>query len=156
MTPKLRFRPLRNEDKDFIYHSWLKNYKNSRFAKQIPHDLFYKHHTPIVHDIVEHEEVIVACNPDDIDHIYGYLVGEYVEEGACIHWIYVKGSFKRFGIATALIEKLLDIDKFRDPMKDEEFVIFYSHRTKNAAYITNKIAMLYNPYYWIGREPYEA
>ena len=150
MIPKLRFRPLKNEDRDFIYHSWLKPYKLSRFAKQIPHDLFYKHHTPIVHDIVDNEEIIIACNVDDFDHIYGYLVGEYVYKGACIHWIYVKGSFKKFGIATSLIKQFLD------PLKEKDFQLYYSHRTKNASYITNKLPMSYNPYYWIRREPNEV
>lgn len=90
-----------SEDFSFVFATWLRSYKHSsHFAKRIPDRTFYvRHHAVIERILARGAELLVACPADAPETILGYLV----REGATLHFLYVKGPFRRMGVAKALV-----------------------------------------------------
>lgn len=96
-------RKLRGSDIEFITSTWLKNYRaKSKFAKSMKRDVFMKEHHDLVKDAISRSWVLVACNKENPDHIMGYLVAS--RDLKEFHYVYIKGAFRGFGIASKLIE----------------------------------------------------
>lgn len=96
-------------DKNFILSTWLRSYKHSSsFAKRITNSIYYFFHHNIVTNILERPDtkVTVACNPQDPNVIYAYLVQGGFEDQVVVHYIYVKAPFRGLGIAGRLAEEI--------------------------------------------------
>lgn len=52
--------------------------------------------------------VVIACDKKDPDFIYGYSVFENKDQGATLHWIFVKPTFRRFGIGRNITPETID------------------------------------------------
>lgn len=59
--------------------------------------------------------IIIACNPNDSNHIFGYIIAEYLDDIPVIHYVYVKLAFRNSGIAKSLF-KLINKDLGSVPM----------------------------------------
>lgn len=130
---------------DFIYSTWLKNYRyGSYFAKRIRKDIYYKNHHAIVERILKDPKVrtYVACESHDKDFIMGYVV--YIDtEPKTIHYLYVKDNLRRLKIASTIIDKCgLDLNKCH-----------FTHWTYDCDWIVGKKdnegkfpGMVYDPY----------
>jgi GNAT superfamily N-acetyltransferase len=97
-------------DEKFVYKVWLDSYRvTGPMVKQVRDRIFFAYH----HRVIEHilarptTSVLVASPEDAPEVIYGYLVCEPEwtgdEREGIIHWLYVKSSWRRLGIATALL-----------------------------------------------------
>jgi ribosomal protein S18 acetylase RimI-like enzyme len=92
-----------------------------------------KHHA-IVEGLLSRSTAIIACNPEDPDHIVGYIV---FEDGV-IHWLYVKKPFRQRGIGRELLAIA-----YKD-FADEQ--VHYSHSSRIARAVAQKIGAIYDPY----------
>lgn len=95
-------RPSKVSDIGFIYSTWLKSYKyDSPLTKYTKQDLFYKQHQKILDKLLSSPNVtiVIACHDQDEDLNFGYIV----YEPSIIHYIYVKGPFRGYGIAKKLL-----------------------------------------------------
>lgn len=122
--PLFALRAPRVEDVPFLRSSWVKSYakysvfndddeertvKGPRPARMPAHVYVPEQHALIAR-ILERPSAltVIACNPDDPDQIFGYVVAERVEgqgkEGRNIaHYCYVKEPFRKQGIARELL-----------------------------------------------------
>lgn len=50
--------------------------------------------------------VFVVFDPEDENHIYGYIVMEMGETVGMLHYMYVKENFRKFGIAGEMLKVL--------------------------------------------------
>lgn len=139
MVPDIICREDKPEDENFIYATWLNNYRyNSPFAERIPKSIYYEYHKQIAQRIKEHTDthILVACSTGDEDVIFGYLVyQEY--RNPIIHYAYVKGPFQGLGIASELIlQSGLDLNH-----------CMFTHWTFDSGWIVDKYSGLtYVPY----------
>lgn len=101
----ISFRRARLEDGNFVFSSWLKSYRGSDFAKHMTNDVYYGHHKSIVAALIAKSIILVACNPEDENQVFGYIVFEH-ERGCLVHWLYVKYTYRKLGVANALIGQL--------------------------------------------------
>jgi len=128
-------RPATSDDIAFIFSTWLHNFKSgSLFAKRIPYAVFFQNHHRVLERILARPEVqsLVACPSDSPDTIVGYLI----HEGNVVHYVYVKGAFRKLGVARALaVAAKLDLEK-----------VVCSHWTFAADDLAMKGKLLYNPY----------
>lgn len=135
----LSVRTMRPTDLPFVYNSWLKSYKTrSQFARRITDEVFYRWHKLVVERILGRAgtQVLVATPKDDADTILGYLVVEN-QEVPVAHFAYVKTSFRRLGIARALLDRA-----GLDPAYSE-----FTHWTRDMDWVTEKLKTFkYNPY----------
>jgi GNAT superfamily N-acetyltransferase len=90
------------DDHRLIYATWLKGlYNGNDWFRMILQDRFYEYYHKVIENILArpHTDVRIACFADRPDVILGYSV----QEGERLHWVFVKASFRRFGIAKRLI-----------------------------------------------------
>jgi GNAT superfamily N-acetyltransferase len=109
MTSEIEVRTV-NLEKDigFIFSTWLKSYQQSAFVQGIYPEVFYQQHHKAIESILKRDNAvgIVAYPKGEPDVLLGYLVGE-AGPVPVIHYIYVKGVFRKKGIAKLLIEASL-------------------------------------------------
>lgn len=97
------YRSPKPEDIDFIYNSWLKSYRKSE--GKMTSTIYFNKFNNIIQKIFEKALVVIVCDDEDPDLIYGYAVYENVDP-VVLHYIYVKLTYRQTGIGTDLIEKI--------------------------------------------------
>lgn len=133
----ITIRPALESDVAFIFRSWLKSYKNSWFAKNIENTIYYSEHHKVLERLMSEKTVLIACNSDDTDQIYGFMCCEKTEGINVIHFIYVKHVFRNMGIAKRLLEV-----QGHDP----KTAGVYTHHTRIAEKLAPKANLVYHPY----------
>jgi len=104
-------RQMRESDKAMIIDSWLRSgLQYPIFASDVgrppirlkpPHGLLLSQNRTFLQKILPLTSVAVLCDPEDSDHIIGWIC--YEED--CLHFIFVKYNFRRLGFANELMEK---------------------------------------------------
>ncbi len=91
-------------DIPFIYDAWTKCYKHgSSLGKSCKSPLFFDEYKRVIDHILQDPLTsgYVACLPEEQDVIIGYSVFEFISH--ILHWVFVKESFRDFGVARSLI-----------------------------------------------------
>ncbi len=140
--PEVVLRPVKKEDVPFIFNSWLKSYRDASQVAGVPNTLYYAEQHRIIEEILSNSatRVIIACSPDDHDQMFGYVVykAPLADTNLCVHWIYVKHSFRMFGIARMIYDLMTDCSAR---------TFTYSHTTKISAKLVKKFSQfVYNPF----------
>lgn len=120
MSSGCRIRLFVESDRGFVFHSWLKSFKNSHYAGVIPMHHYYKVYTEALNDILSREgtEVVVATNPEESDarhEIFGWCCAERGPgHPPVLHYIYMKQAFRHNGIAKEMLQAtgILDAPEF--------------------------------------------
>ena len=96
----------RLSDEDFVYATWIKSFRDSPYARAIPTPLYTIGQRSRICAILDGAETIihVACDPDTPELIYGYAVWGNRD---MLHYVYVKGQYRKLGIAKALLQDKL-------------------------------------------------
>lgn len=106
-------RGVKSTDVNFIWNSWLNSYRSSKATAGLCNDEYFERWGKVVADIKSRSDVVVLCNPDDEDHLFGWVCGEYVTEGPgdagiwILHYVYLKQWCRREGFAEELIRYML-------------------------------------------------
>jgi GNAT superfamily N-acetyltransferase len=95
------------KDIDFITNSWLESFRDGYFVSTVPNRVYYNQHHKIMEKLLPRSVVLVACNEKDPDHLYGWICAEVMDQHLILHYVYVKDSLRRFGIAKKLIQYLM-------------------------------------------------
>jgi GNAT superfamily N-acetyltransferase len=96
-------RDRRGSDDNFILDSWCGSYRHNIVFGAIPKDIYFKHYRKFTVAILSISSVLVACNPNDEDQIYGFCVYRFKGDLPILSYVFIKQAFRRFGIAEALI-----------------------------------------------------
>jgi len=102
-TLAVKIRPYEAGDEAMLVHSWLESYHDVPTVAWAPRGTWLR----IAHDRIEaaladpKSTVLVACNPESPSQIFGWLCGE----GYCLHYVYVKLTYRGLGIARGLVEE---------------------------------------------------
>jgi len=131
-----KIRPPSKEDTSFIFNSWLKSYRSSNFAKDQCNSVYYDNYKNIVNAMLERSMVAIICNPEDDNHLYGYIIFEHLPASTLlVHYIYIKHTYRKNGLAKKLIEKV----------RLSPTPILASHHTQ-VCKTTKSISYVYDPY----------
>ena len=103
----VRLRVYRPSDRKFILASWFSSHHHeveNRFTDfntyKIMANVFFRH-------MLATNGVIIACNPEDEDQIYGWVCGAYYgNDDLVLHWIYVKHAYRMAGVGRLLVETI--------------------------------------------------
>lgn len=102
-APKWVIRRAEPADIPFIYSSWLKSYRTgSGLGLASGKHAYFITYNLVIDHILEKPDAIVwvAAKEDEPNVIWGYLVAE----PTVLHYVFVKGAFRRFGVAKSLYE----------------------------------------------------
>lgn len=136
MNLPIRIRPANEEDVPFIFNSWLKSYRTSPFGKKLSNSIFYPEHHKLLERLLKTSSVLVACSNNDPSQIYGYICTALIEGIFTVHYIYVKHTFRKLGIAKVLYASV-------NPQNEKGI---YTHNNYIADNLSPKYQLLYHPY----------
>lgn len=136
-------------DINFISDTWLKTYRfKSKWASRIIEGCFYAEHGKMVQRAFRHSVTIVACDPIEPSHIFGYLVGMNRPKADVLHYIYVKKPFRSSGVAADMV----------DSFQGQDY-LFNTHETipyHFLEFLRNRYhKVTYNPYLFINEEVFQ-
>ena len=131
----IKIREFKEEDKNFILSSFLKNYYSSMPGFKPESEVFFPNHQKQLEKLYSNGDivVVVACLDDDEDLIIGYAIFGLDKT---LHYVLVKESYKKMGMATRLI---------RHVIKDRKELVV-SHYVPNCQILKRKFKLIYNPY----------
>lgn len=139
---KWKIRKLNADDIAYITSTWMNSYRaNNEFPRDMKHRIFSSEHNRIINSILIKANTLVACDPEDEGHIFGYVVTSEKDLGLdIVHYLYVKAPFQRKGIGKDLIAEAKKTNK-----------VVYTHKNQKAKWIVDKLlseyeVRNYNPY----------
>lgn len=138
-------RPMREGDIPYIYSSWLEDYLSSHYIKNdkmqiashvalMPRELYYKEQRSRIDKILKKSICMVACNQEDEEQIFGYIVyrsiGEHLE---MLSAVYVRPVYRNFGICNLLMNKMGHADVI-------------THLSPKRRWVARKYNLIFNPF----------
>jgi GNAT superfamily N-acetyltransferase len=131
-------------DFPFVINSWLNSSHELFPARKVNKKYYNKINTPIIASLISGISIAVASNPDDKNHIFGYLAYEQLQDEFIIFWIYVKRELRNFGIGKKLIETCI-------PQFGKKKIVITSlpnikEQNQNID-IINKYNLIFDPYF---------
>ena len=131
-------------DYPFIFSSWLKSYRFSDLPKSVSKTIYFKEHHKIIEDLLSSSTTILACDVIDPNNIFGYITVAKINEIFTVHYIYVKHTYRRFGLGRLL----LNVFEHNTGGK-----MVYTHETPIAKKLGVKYNFEYNPYLMVVNLP---
>jgi GNAT superfamily N-acetyltransferase len=90
-----------------IAEEWVGSYKRSPWARALGEIAYEAGHKRLIEQLLRRETLLVACLPDEPESRLGWsCTGDGV-----VFYVYVDPSFRRLGIARALVAPYLDAQK---------------------------------------------
>jgi GNAT superfamily N-acetyltransferase len=151
---QLAVRSPTQRDIEFITSSWLRSFRDGYFVSTVPNRIYFNQHHKILEKLIPRATCLIACNEMDPDHIYGYVIAEVMDQHLVVHYIYVKDSLRRFGVAKKLVQHLL---RSLPVVQDRIITTHQTHKSKALLHGWKSwdlaparerygIEFLYNPY----------
>jgi len=141
-TLPILLRNANKRDVPFITNSWLKSFREyGYFNISIGNRTYFMKHHMLLEELIPRSIMIMAVNEENPDQILGWVCAEVVNTALVIHYLYIKGPFRGFGIARALYEKLVAVEE--PPM------IISTHLTRQGRSIAKEKKIkgfVYDPY----------
>lgn len=103
------FRDAGEDDIGFVVHSWLESMHDG--CTWLRKARFGRYKGPmrrIIHRTLARSVVLVACDPADPRHLVGFVVAERVGELATCHYVYVRQTRRKVGLARELGRQALE------------------------------------------------
>ena len=133
----IRFRAATQEDVGFIFNSWLKSFRNSNYARYISNTIYFTEHHKLIEKLITENKVIVACNQEDPNQLFGYICAGNVEGFFICHYIYVKHTYRNMGLGKELLNQF---------NHDPATAGLYTHHTRIADRLAPRYNLVYHPY----------
>ena len=133
----IRLRIANPEDVNFIFSSWLRNYRASEMTRPMSNEVFYAEQHRLIEALILKSKVVIACNNNDPSQMYGWICAGETDGIFTLHYIYVKHAFRRMGIAKMLIEACGHTGASAG---------IYTHHTFPMTLWANRYLLLFQPY----------
>lgn len=131
---KINFRDATEKDIAFITSTWLNACWNSKKYKDMKKSVFMEGHHKAIQKRINSFSCVVASDPSDPYVIYGYII---YNRPHTLHFAYVKGNFREFGVCKQLVKEAFGKDLR---------AIQITHQTEYSSEIGKKWELEYNPY----------
>jgi hypothetical protein len=131
---ELSVRPANQSDIPFIFATWLKSYRDSKFAELIDSKTYFAAHHALI-EILLAKSLVLIAHPNGKPNV---ICGWSVTQPNLIHYVYTKAAFQKLGVATILlISSGIDL----------KATTTFTHGSKAANWFAPKYTSLtYNPY----------
>lgn len=129
---------MKTEDRNFVVNSYLKSYRNSPDAQHVVGDFYFTGQTRILEKLLQTAEVVVACNPDKEDDIYGYAIVEGSKSRPVVHYVYIKQAFRRQKLAQRILHACFNQFNVQ--------ATIITHKPKYYRELSRKFKLIYDPY----------
>lgn len=110
MGERVGLREFRRDDESFLFSSWLTSFRSSPAVRGLRNGVYFSRHKAVVSKILNRESVriVILCNADDEDQIYGWCVWEEHPGNLVLHYVYVKHFARGNGFMRKLLGEMGD------------------------------------------------
>tara|TARA_R100000789_G_scaffold67345_1_gene63254 strand:- start:732 stop:1217 length:486 start_codon:yes stop_codon:yes gene_type:complete len=139
-------RGYRDADLPMILDSWLRSglqypiftseVGRPPIRLRVPGTLLLSQSRTLLKTLIPKTHVLVLCNPEDEDHIMGWVC--YETEAPCLHFLFIKFNFRRMGMGSRLLSET------GLPESPEECEV--SWRTPALNFFTKNYKWIWNPF----------
>lgn len=104
----VELRMLRQEDWNFISSCFLKSMRRCEAFKNVNSFQFYKLMQQKLEQAILDYDVVVACDPQNTNIVYGYLIARRGEDPNCIELFhgFVKYPFRKMSIGSYMVKSI--------------------------------------------------
>jgi len=134
---EISLRNIQQDDVAFIFHSWLKSFRNGRMPSKVDNGIYFTEHHKLIERLVKRCTVTLAVDPKEPGNILGYIVYERIDGIFILHYIYVKHTFRNMGIGREL---------FESTGHDLETASCGTHATNVSEKLQHRFNVIYHPY----------
>lgn len=100
-------RDAREDDTGFVIGSWLESHhRGSKLARRVRWADYRDPQRRICRRLLRRGVCVVACDPEAPDHLHGFALGERAGSRLVLHFVYVRQTRRRAGLASALVREL--------------------------------------------------
>ena len=124
MTIPYSLRELTEDDKAFIFTSWIKSNWKVYPNPSIIADLYLPEMREMIGKLLDTANTLIVCASDDRSHILGFVVFEYIEDILHIHYLYIKNAFRNVGLARSVISAIYPDIKNKPIVATSNFILF--------------------------------
>ena len=132
-------------DVPLIASSWLKAFRAGPAVECVPNTLYFRAQHRMLEQVIPGSILLVACNEEDPNQILGWCCAIVAQGALILHFMYVKGTFRGFGIARKMFDTLKEI-YISEADRPYPGFFFYTHRVRVNKITTKKYGAIYNPY----------
>lgn len=134
----ITFRYFKESDSPIIYGPWLKSQRRWGSNAYIRNRIYFEEEKQKIAKILAKSQVIVACNSEDADHVFGWVCYSKLGELLVLHYAFIKASYQKLGIFTQTISHLCpNLGKVE---------IATTHTSQTGLILEPKFKLVYNPY----------
>lgn len=101
---KYEIRPFRADDLDYVYDSWLNQWRASRWAGVVPNHLYYPTQRALIDGLIARGAVILVA--DEGRTLLGWACGEVKDGRTVLHYARTKDPYAQWEIDRALVAAL--------------------------------------------------
>lgn len=101
-------RTITPRDLPFVTSTWLKSNRKRGFGRIDSRVYFHWHHRILEALIPRPSVAIIACDREDPDKLFGWIVARFEAPVLVIHYVYVRDGWRRVGIGTSLVRALVE------------------------------------------------
>ena len=103
----MNVRSFKETDRDFIIKSVLFSFMNgSKEIQKINRDSYMHGHNKVLNNLLDKCDCLIACDPEDSDLIYGFVIFGETPTYDILHYIYVRKPFRKNAYAKSLLENV--------------------------------------------------
>jgi GNAT superfamily N-acetyltransferase len=94
-------------DTGFVVTSWLESFHDgSKVARRVRFGDYRDPQRRIIHRLLRRSLTLVACDPEQREHLLGFVVGERAGTRLVLHYVYVRQTRRQHGCARMLLDEL--------------------------------------------------
>jgi hypothetical protein len=102
------FRPAEPGDLGYIVHSWLESFHaGNPQMRLVRMGRFKNPMRRAIHTLLATSTVVMACDPEQPSHLYGFIAAEMVGVSPVVHYCYVSQLRRSVGLARGLAAEAL-------------------------------------------------
>lgn len=117
MAERVRLRERRASDESFLYSSWLKGFRASPSQKGVSNSIYFDRQQGVIQRILDRDSVrvLVLCNEEDEDQIYGWVCWEELGRNRVLHFVYVKHFARGNGFMRMMLREMGRVEDGESP-----------------------------------------
>jgi ribosomal protein S18 acetylase RimI-like enzyme len=132
----VKLRHATDDDLPFVFDSWLRAYKGSRFVGPVADSAYYDAYRKTIEQLISRQRsrLMIAALRDIPTEIFGYCLSESGRL-PIVHWCYVKSKYRQAGIGSMLLA---------DALGDRKHYA-YTFRTTDSPWLQRHASAVYQP-----------
>lgn len=132
------YRSPAQSDLAFIMSTWLKGQRHQGDRSFMTNRTYFDNEKKRIEKILSKSFIVIICDPEDSNHVFGYLAYNMLGDIFIIHYAHLKKAFRKLGLMSALLSELYPNFK-----KDE---IAITHINELTANLRTKYILKFNPF----------